>query len=151
VDHDRLAEVGRQLELGSEQTLLPIVRRPVAVEVEPGFADGDGALLLEQLGQLGEPLGLGTARLMWVDTERRENPGLGRRDLERGAAGIDAGADRDHAVDAGLARAGEQHLGQLLAPVEVRVGVDHATAVSSSTRGKSGSAGSIPSAATVQP
>jgi len=96
-------------------------------------------------------MGLSTARLMWVDTERRENPGLGRRDLERGAAGIDAGADRDHAVDAGLARAGEQHLGRLLAPVEVRVGVDHATAVSSSTRGKRGSAGSIPSAATVQP
>jgi hypothetical protein len=33
----------------------------------------------------------------------------------------------------------------------VRVGVDHATAVSSSTRGNSGSAGTIPSAAAVQP
>ena len=151
VDDDRLAELAGELELDREQAPLPVVRCPVAVEVEAGLAHGHGALVPEELRQLGQPLRLRPTCLMRMDSERGENPAFAFGDRERSPAGIDARADRNHALDAGLTGAGEQRLRRLLAPVEVRVGVDHATAVSSSTRGNSGSAGSIPSAATVQP
>ena len=43
VDHDRLAELGGELELGVEEAPLRVVRRVVAEVVEAGLADGDGA------------------------------------------------------------------------------------------------------------
>ena len=127
------------------------MRCPVAVEVEAGLAHGHGALAPEQLRQFDEPFRLRPASLVRMDPERGKDTALACRDRECSPARIDARTDRDHALDAGLTCAGEQHLGRFLAPVEVRVSVDHATAVSSSTRGNSGSAGTIPSAGAVQP
>ena len=46
---DGLAEVGSQLELPLEELALAVVRRVVAVEVETGFADGDGTLVAEEV------------------------------------------------------------------------------------------------------
>ena len=151
VDDDRLADPGRELELSREQLPLPLVRRPVAIEVEAGLADSDRALVTEELRQFGETFSLLATRLVRMDPERGEDTALALRDRKRRSARIDSRADRDHAVDAGFTGAGEQLLRPRLAAVEVRVGVDHATAVSSSTRGNRGSAAAIPSAAAVRP
>ena len=105
----------------------------------------------KKLGELVRPSRLGTAGLVGVDAERGENAALAFGDRERRAARVDSGADGNDTLDAGLASAREQHLRRFVAPIEVRVGVDHATAVSSSTRGKIGSAAATPSAGTVRP
>src|SRR5207244_7930659 len=52
VDHDGLAEIGGELELPFEERALPIGRRIVAEVVEARLADGDRALVPEQLGEL---------------------------------------------------------------------------------------------------
>src|ERR671930_484732 len=86
-----------------------------------------------------------------MNAEDGEDAALPFGDRERGPARIDSGPDRDHAFDACISRASKQLFRRRVAPVEVRVGVDHATAVSSSTRGNSGSAGTIPPAGAVRP
>ena len=48
VDHDRKAELVCELELGGEERALQVMRRVVAVEVEPRLADGYSALVPEQ-------------------------------------------------------------------------------------------------------
>jgi hypothetical protein len=151
VHHDRLAERGGELELRDEKVSLRLPRSPVTVEIEARLADRDGALVPKQLGKLVEPPRLRTAGLVRVNAERGEDAVLAFCDRERRAAGIDSRADCDDTLDAGLASAREQFVRSLVAPVEVRVGFDRATAVSSSTRGKSGSAAAMPSAGTVRP
>ena len=47
VDDDRLAELGRDLELSLEELPLAITRCPVAEIVEPRLPDGDHLLVLE--------------------------------------------------------------------------------------------------------
>src|SRR5205085_8336892 len=86
-----------------------------------------------------------------IDAERRVDAVVRLGDRERPAAGLDAGADRDDAGDAGRAGARHELGGGRVAAVEMRVGVDHAAAVGVSTRGKSGGAGSIPSASAAVP
>src|ERR671931_198377 len=86
-----------------------------------------------------------------MNAEDGEDAALAFGDRERGPARIDSGPDRDHAFDACFSPASKQLFRRHVAPVEVRVGVDHATAVSSSTRGKRGSAGTIPSADLTRP
>ena len=51
VDHDRLAELGGELELLLEEPPLRVVRGVVAEVVEPRLADGDGALVGEQVAR----------------------------------------------------------------------------------------------------
>ncbi len=86
VDDDGLAELGRQRELGLEETQLRVVRRVVAVVVEPGLADGDGAVVGEELTELVEPLRVGFSRVVGVDAEGGVDTVLGVGELERGAA-----------------------------------------------------------------
>src|SRR5204862_3687936 len=92
VDHDRLAELCRELELRGEEVSLRFARGPVTVEVEAGLADRDCALLPKKLGELVRPSRLGTAGLVGADAERGENapPPLGAR--ERPAATAQPGA-----------------------------------------------------------
>ena len=58
------------------------MRRPIAVEVETGLADGHGPLVPEELRQLDEPFRLRPARLVRMDPERGEYTGLALRDRE---------------------------------------------------------------------
>src|SRR5687768_7093155 len=121
--------------------------------VEPGLAHCDDALVAQQLLELVEPLGLGAARLVWIDAQRRVDALLALDYRQRAAARIDPRPDGDDAADARLARTGDEVLGRIGARVEVRVRVGHATATAggSSTRGKSGVAASMPTAAAAVP
>ena len=134
-----------------EELALAVVRRVVAVEVEPGLADGDRALVGEQLTQLVEPGRVGLGRLVRVDAERGEDAVVPSAIASVSRQRVDTRADRDDPVDAGLACARDQLVRRLRARVEVRVGVDHAAAVGWSTRGKSGAAAAIPSVSGVRP
>ena len=78
-----------------EEAALRVVRRVVAEVVEAGLADGDGALVGEQVAQLVEPLGLGAAGFVRVDAERRVDAVvLRRRARARCAARLDASSRR---------------------------------------------------------
>ena len=131
VDHDRLAELGRDLELGFEEAALVVVRRVLAEVVEAGLADRDGARVREQVAQLVEPVRVGLVGVVRVDAESGVDAVvlLGKR--ERLVAARDARRDGDHAVDADGARPLED-LGCVVG-IEMRVSVDHARPSSSST------------------
>src|SRR4051812_8682826 len=83
VDHDRLPELGGELELGSEEAMLVVSRRVVAKEVEPGLAHPDGLRMREQLAQRSEIVFGGRPRVVRVDAEDREYPVVPLRELER--------------------------------------------------------------------
>ena len=128
VDDDRLAELGRELELRLEELPLAIARRPVAEVVEPGLPHGDRLLVLEQLAELVDPACLGIAGLVRVDPEGGEHLLVELGELERGPRRLDPRADGDDPVDAGRARAADQRRRAVRARIEVRVGVDHSSA-----------------------
>ena len=121
----------------SKSSLLPVARRVVAVVVEAGLADGDRRSCREQLAQLVEAAGLVAAGLVRVDAERGEDAFLSLGDVERGAHESMPEPDRDDAVDAGLARAGDDVRGLLCERIEVRMRVDHAAAAAASMRASS--------------
>src|SRR5438067_12888554 len=104
VDDDRLAELASQLQLSGEQESLAVMRRPLTVEVQPGLAHRDGAVMRKELGQLVQPLCLRIPGLVRMDPERGEDPALPLGDRARGPAGIDAGTDPDLPLDPGLTR-----------------------------------------------
>ena len=79
----------------------------------------------EELDELADPGRFGASRLVRVDPECRRDPLLGLGDRERRVARGDAGADRDDSRDADCAGALDEEGSRLVAPVEVRVGVDH--------------------------
>ena len=135
-----------------EELALAVARRVVAVVVEPGLPDRDGALGCgEQLAQLVDGGRVGSpAWCGWIPSAAK-TPVVSLGDGERLAAGVEPGADRDDPLDPGLARARHEHVCRLRARVEVRVRVDHAAAVGWSTRGKSGAAGAMPSVGGVSP
>ena len=83
VDDDGLAELGSQRELGLEETKLRVVRRVVAVVVEPGLADRDRAVVDEQLTELVEPLRVRVSRVVRMDAEGGVDTVLGVGELER--------------------------------------------------------------------
>ena len=87
-----------------------------------------------QLDELVESRGLGAARLMRIDPERREDALLGFGDRERGMTGRDPRADRDDARDADRTGPLDEERGGLVAPVEVGVRVDHARSVAVTPR-----------------
>ena len=72
MDHDRLAELGCELELRVEEAALGVAGRVVAEVVEARLADGDGPRMREELAQLVEPSGFGAAGLVRMDAERGE-------------------------------------------------------------------------------
>ena len=128
VDDDRLAELGRDLELSLEELPLAITGRPVAEIVEPGLPHRDRLLVLEQLAEVLDPACLGIARLVRVDPEHGEHLLVELGELERGPRRLDSRADGDDPVDPGRARAPDERRRPVRARVEVRVGVDHSSA-----------------------
>ena len=150
VHDDGQAEVGGECELALEDAALTVAGCVVAVEVEPGLADGHGSRVVQELRQLVQPTGLLAARLVRMDAERARHAVLASGNGERRTAGVDSGADRDDPAHAGRARPCEQHRRRFRARVEVRVRVDHAAA-GASTRGNSGGAASMSAAALVLP
>ena len=142
VDDDRLAEVSRELELPGEEIALPVARRVVAVEVEPGLADGDRTRVAEQLAELVEPGCVVIRGLVRVDAEGGPDSVVSPGEVERRAARVEPRADRDDALHAGLAGPPQDQIRRIRARVEVRVGVDHWAAsilASSSATTRSGS------------
>src|SRR5215211_6620240 len=73
MNDDGFAELGRQLEVALEELALAVMRRVVAVEVEPGLADRDGALVAEELAELVEVLRVLLGSLMGMDPKRGED------------------------------------------------------------------------------
>ena len=67
VDHDRLAELGGELELGLEQPRAGRRAARIAEVVEAGLADRDRARVAEQLAQLVESVRVGLVRVVRVD------------------------------------------------------------------------------------
>ncbi len=91
-----------ELELPLEELALAVVRRVVAVEVEPRLADRDGALVARaargarrDARRRRQRPGAGGSRA------RRRRPRCSRGDRERLAAGVEPGADRDDPLDPG--------------------------------------------------
>jgi hypothetical protein len=123
MDHDRLAEVGGELELLPEEAPLEVAGSVVTVEVEPDLPERDGAFVAEKVPQLTEPPGVGPGGLVRVDPEDGEDADLSCRDRQRLAAGFESRADRDYPLDPRRARTSEQFPRRVVARVEVRVGV----------------------------
>jgi hypothetical protein len=83
VDDDRLAELGRDFELGLEEVALPVAGSPVAEVVEPGLPHRDRFVVLQQLAELVDPTRLGVVRLVRVDAEHGEHLFVELGELER--------------------------------------------------------------------
>ena len=138
VDHDGELELIREPELCVEQLPLLDRRRVPANRVEPGLADRDHLRMAEKLAKLVESSGFGRARLVRVDAERGEHALVRVGDGQCSPTGLDSGADRHDPRDSGLACTLDEDRGRLVARVEVRVRVGHAT-VAASIRASSSS------------
>ena len=145
VDDDRLAELLGEREVGLEELPLRVVRRVVAVVVQPGLADGDRI----EISEPAELRRVGLAGLVGMDPENREHSLVQRAEVHHLPPRFRPGADLEDAVDSSLAGSGDQLHRRFRARVQVRVRVDHAAAAGASTRGKSGCAGSTSSVSTV--
>jgi len=125
VDHERLGQLARQLDLSLEGALLVGARRAVAIEVQTGLADRDAALVhcerlqLCEVGLIEAGCGVG----MTPDSGEHLWERLG--DRQRRAAGRAIDPDRQQPLDAGLRGGGHDRGGLPLAHVDVRVGIDH--------------------------
>src|SRR5215207_8817549 len=150
MNDERLPELHGELGLSTEEGELRLARCVVPVVVESRLADGDRLRMGEKSPQLGEVALVALPRVVRVQAEGCVDALLGLADGERLATRADVRPHRDDAGDPGFARAGEHSRDIAVAGVEVRVRVDQAAAVDS-TRGKSGVAGSIPSAAAAPP
>ena len=104
--------------------------------VESGLPHRDDVRVADELVELVDPRRFAASRVMGIDADGREDALLPLGDRERRTTRLDARADRDHAGDAGRARALNEHRGRLVASVEVRVGVDHAAVRPPSRRGE---------------
>ena len=95
MDHERLAELVRDLDVGAEGALLVGAGRVVAVVVEPGLADREAARVGGQLAQLGGDRVVVAGRVVGVVADRGVDLVvlLGRR--QRGAARLLVDADRE--------------------------------------------------------
>ena len=71
VDHDRLAELGCQLELRREDPVLRLGRRVVAEPVEPDLPDGDRLRVALEAAQLVDGGCVDALGLVRVDAEDR--------------------------------------------------------------------------------
>ena len=89
------------------------------------LADGDRARVPSELAQLVERGCVVIRGLVRVDAERGVDSVVPLGEVERRAAGVDARADRDDALDAGRRGPARGPSRRIRARVEVRVGVDH--------------------------
>src|SRR5205085_2116330 len=102
VDHDRLAELGPELELRGEEAALILARGVVAIPVEPGLADRNCFRMPEQIAELGELVLGGQPRFVWVDAEDREDAVVPLGEREGSTAVVDVCADCEDPRDASL-------------------------------------------------
>src|SRR4029079_7332075 len=110
-------------ELVDEELRLRIVRRVVAVVVEPGLADRDDLRMLEQAL---EPREIELRRcLVRMQAGDAVDTLVLLDDGERRGPRVRVGGDRDDSGDAGIACPLDRG-GRVVDRVEVRVGVDHA-------------------------
>jgi hypothetical protein len=149
VDHDGQSDFSCKCEVPLEKAPLSVTRRIVAIVIEPGLPHRHGPLVGKQLPELVQPPCVSRAGIVRVDAERRKDALLLAGKLERPPARVDAGADRDDAIDSRLPGTLENGGRRPVARVEVRVRVDQAAI--RSTRGKSGGAGSMPRAGASPP
>ena len=148
VDHDRQPDVAASSSWRSKSAALRVARREVVEVVEPRLPDRDRLRVLEQLARARRPASA-SAPPAWCGSipSAAKTPSSRLGDRERRPARLDPRADRDDPRDADGSGALDEERGGLLAPVEVRVGVDHARSVTPRARrarGKSGAAASIP-------
>ena len=126
VDDDWELELVGEPELRFEGSVLGVMRRQIAVEVEPDLADGDDALrgchAAELVGGVVVPV-FGVVRM---DTERCPDLLMLFGDSESESAVVKGAADGDNALDAGLSRSGEDVWQVVADPrvVEMCVGVE---------------------------
>jgi hypothetical protein len=124
VQKHRPVELPRQRELRPKRLPLRLARREIPVVVQAALAHGDDAPVGQQRPQRGQRVRPERARLVRVHARGTRQPGVRVGELQRAAAGGQAGAGHDHVPDALRARAG-QHGGQVLAERAVRqVGAD---------------------------
>ena len=128
VDDDRLAEIGRELELRLEELALPFARRAVAEVIESRLPHGDRTIVLREVAQILDAVCLRVAGLMRIDADRGEHLLVQFGELEGDAARVDAGAHGHDPLDARRARAPDERRRPVRARVEVCVGVDHSDA-----------------------
>ena len=112
MDDHRLPEPARDFQLLLEEAKLRVARRVVAEEVEARLADGDCAVVAEQLGELGDASRLVACGLVGMDAEHRVDPLVLLGQRERRPARVDPGADRNDPRDACLARPAMARLGE---------------------------------------
>ena len=146
VDDERLAELARERGLRAKE--LGLARRAArsrgsgrARSRRPRPPSGGARSSRER----GEPRPA-DAGLVGMDAERGEDSLLRSASSSVAPAGLEPGADRRSRATTPAARARASAAPRVVERVEVRVRVDHAAAAADSTRGKSGCAGSIPSA-----
>ncbi len=138
VDHERLGGLARERDLGAEGAPLVGLGRSFTVEVEPGLADRAALRMGRERAQLGEVGVVEAGRRVGMaadpDVDLREV----LRHLQRRAAGVAVGADRQQPRDAGVDRGGDQLGRRRGAGGDVGVAVDHLCGF-----GKSGSIAAI--------
>ena len=125
VDHQRLAGLASELDLGVKGSLLVGAGGVVPVVVKPGLPDRDALLVRGQRVQLGEIGVVEAGRPVRVPADRGVDLGkvLGRR--ERGAARGTVGPDRQQPGHPRLGGRGDELGVGRLAEFEMRVAVDH--------------------------
>ena len=110
MNHDRPAQLARQLDLRPEDRLLHVARREVVVIIEANLADGPGRRRARDLcsHDLGRALGTvgNLVRLVRMDADGHAHVGPELVDASRSRrlAGVAARQDDKRAIDAGLAR-----------------------------------------------
>ena len=115
----RLAELARKLDLRLERAPLIVVRRVVAVVVEPGLADRDDLRVGRRLSDRLEVRGLEPGGRVRVPAHDREHLLLRVREAERAGDRVVVDADRRDTREAVRRR------GILVAHLEMAVRVDH--------------------------
>src|SRR4029079_1955506 len=137
-------------ELLVEQRSLLVQRVGAVVAVEAGLSHRDDLRVDEQPTQLAKTRCVRRRRTVRVYAQCGDNTVVALGDPERAATRVDARPDRHDPPDAGGASP-RDHGVRLRARVEVGVAVAHAAVAGSSTRGKSGGAGSSSCTACVRP
>ena len=139
MDHDRQARRSSHRELTVEERPLRFAGGKIMEVVEPGFADGHDARVLEQVDEFADPCSVLPPGVVRVDPEGRRHALHFLGNPKRSTTGGDPRADRDDPRNAYGAGPLDQKSGGLVAPVQMGVGVDHEVLITRvrSRRGRS--------------